>query len=309
MSTIVCAGECMLELSGGVGTAVRLAFGGDTFNTTLYLARLGLTPSYLTAVGCDPYSDAMLAAWREEGVRTDLVVRLPDRLPGLYAVHTTPRGERRFHYWRSESAARALFRSPECDRVLALASNAHLFYLSGITLSLYEPHERTLIRELAARVRARGGEVAFDPNYRPALWWSPHEARSAVEEIAPVVTTALPTLEDEQALWGDDRAEATAARWRAWGAREVVVKQGSQGARLFTAGLETHVPVPATIEAVDTTAAGDAFNAGYLACRTHHRLPLEAVRFAHELAGIVIQHPGAIAPRSATAALCTAFNP
>jgi 2-dehydro-3-deoxygluconokinase len=303
MSTIVCAGECMLELSGGVGAPARLAFGGDTFNTALYLARLGLAPSYLTAVGCDPYSEAMLAAWREEGVRTDLVARSPDRLPGLYAVHTS-RGERRFYYWRSESAARALFRCQECDRVLALASSAHLFYLSGITLSLYEPHERTLIRELAAKVRARGGEVAFDPNYRPALWWSPEEARGAFREIAPLVTTVLPTLEDEQALWGDDRAETTAARWRDWGAREVVVKQGSAGARLLAPNVEADVPVAVAIEAVDTTAAGDAFNAGYLACRIHHRHPLAAVRFAHELAGIVIQHPGAIAPRAATAALC-----
>ena len=307
MSTIVCAGECMLELSGGIGAPARLAFGGDTFNTALYLARLGLAPSYLTALGCDPYSEAMLAAWREEGVRTDLVVRSPDHLPGLYAVHTSPRGERRFYYWRSQSAARALFRCPECDRALALASNAHLLYLSGITLSLYEPHERALMRELAARVRARGGEVAFDPNYRPSLWWSPEETRGAFREIAPLVTIVLPTLEDEQALWGDEHAEATTARWRAWGAREVVVKQGSAGARVLAANLEAQVPVPGTIEPVDTTAAGDAFNAGYLACRIHHRHPLEAVRFAHELAAIVIQHPGAIAPRSATAPLTAAF--
>lgn len=45
---MVSIGECMLELAGSVGGAARLAYGGDTFNTALYLARLGLAPAYLT---------------------------------------------------------------------------------------------------------------------------------------------------------------------------------------------------------------------------------------------------------------------
>jgi 2-dehydro-3-deoxygluconokinase len=305
--SIVCAGECMLELSGGVGASARLALGGDTFNTALYLARLGLAPSYLTGLGTDPYSDAMLADWRAEGVGTELVVRVPDRLPGLYAVHTSAEGERRFYYWRRESAARALFRSPECDRVLALASGADLLYLSGITLSLYEPAERTRLVQLAESVRARGGEVAFDPNYRPVGWRSAKEASAALSEIAPFLTIVLPTLEDEQVLWSDDDAHAAALRWQAWGVREVIVKQGSHGAWVLTTELETDVPVPMAIRPVDTTAAGDAFNAGYLASRVRHRPVLEAVRFAHELAGIVVQHPGAIVPRHATTALVATF--
>jgi 2-dehydro-3-deoxygluconokinase len=223
-------------------------------------------------------------------------------------VHTSAQGERRFYYWRRESAARALFRSPDCERVLALASGADLLYLSGITLSLYEAAERVRLGKLAESVRARGGEVAFDPNYRAVGWRSPEEARAALRDIAPLVTIALPTMEDEQALWGDADAQATALRWRAWGAREVVVKQGSQGACVLTAELETQVPVPRAIRPVDTTAAGDAFDAGYLGSRVRQRPVLEAVRFAHELAGIVVQHPGAIAPRTATAALAATFS-
>jgi len=299
---IVCFGECMLELSGGVSAPARLGFGGDTFNTAVYLARLGLTPSYLTAVGCDPYSEAMLAFWRSEGLATELALRCPDRLPGLYAVHVSTAGERRFYYWRRDSAARALFAAPGCDAALRTAGTADLLYLSGITLSLYTREERARLCDLAASVRRRGGEVAFDPNYRPAGWPTAEEARAALREFAPHVSVALPTLEDEQALWGGDAAAAV-ARWRGSGAREIVVKQGPLGALAATPEFEGQVPVPAPITALDTTAAGDAFNAAYLASRLRRQPALEAVRLGHTLAGIVIQHPGAITPASATASL------
>ena len=60
---IACIGECMLELSGGSASEMTLSFGGDTLNTSVYLARLGLVVDYLTALGDDPYSDNMIAAW------------------------------------------------------------------------------------------------------------------------------------------------------------------------------------------------------------------------------------------------------
>jgi 2-dehydro-3-deoxygluconokinase len=300
---IVAVGECMLELSGGVAQPARLAFGGDTFNTALYLARFGHAPAYLTALGVDPFSEEMLAQWRVEGVRTDLVLRCPGRLPGLYAIRTAPDGERSFFYWRKDSAARALFASAGCERALATAAQADLLYLSGITLSLYSARERTRLCELAAQVRANGRDVAFDPNYRPAGWASREEACAAIAEFAKSVTIALPSLEDEAALWGDSSTEIAAARWGSWGAREVLVKLGANGALLTTDGAESHVPAAASVTAVDTTGAGDSFNAGYLGMRARGKSPAEAARFACKLAAVVVQHPGAIVPRAVTAAL------
>jgi len=305
---IVSIGECMLELKGTVGGTARLAFGGDTFNTALYLARLRLAPCYLTALGTDPFSDEMLAAWAAEGVRTHLVARLADRLPGLYAIRTSPVGERTFHYWRTESAPRALFESPAGASALAPAAEADLLYFSGITLSLFPPAGRAVLRDIAARVRRRGGEVAFDPNYRPACWKSAGDARAAIAEIAPWVSIALPTLEDERLLWDDDTPQSAATRWRKFGAREQVVKLGAGGALAVSAAGETLVPASPPREIVDTTGAGDAFNAGYLAVRLRGGSQLEAAKLAHALASIVIEHPGAIVPAAATAAIGAAFE-
>lgn len=300
---IVSIGECMLELAGAVGGAARLAFGGDAFNTTLYLARLGLAPFFLSALGEDPFSEEMLAAWRAEGVRTELVERTAGRLPGLYAIRTSAAGERTFFYWRSESAARSLFRSAHCEPVLERAAAADLLYFSGISLSLFGPDGRAKLHDIAARVRERGGRVAFDPNYRPACWPSADDARTAIREIAEVVSIALPTLEDERTLWSDESPHAAAARWRAFGAHERVVKLGVGGALVATDDGEVHVPAGRPSRVADTTGAGDAFNAGYLGMRMRGSSPLEAARFAHALAAVIVEHPGAIAPVEATAAL------
>jgi 2-dehydro-3-deoxygluconokinase len=77
-----------------------------------------------------------------------------------------------------------------------------------------------------------------------------------------------------------------------------VVKNGANSALVVTDQNRALVPVPEIVVPVDTTAAGDSFNAGYLAARLGGDIPADAAALAHRLAGEVIRHPGAIAPRS-----------
>lgn len=294
MARIVSIGECMLELAAAAGQW-RLGAGGDSFNTALYLTRLGHPATYLTALGDDPFSAEMRAAWRDEGIVDDLVLTVPGRLPGLYAIRTDGAGERSFFYWRDRSAARALFDAKGIDAALAEAGRARLLYLSGITLSLFDDAGRARLISLCAAVRANGGDVAFDPNYRPKGWPGAEAARSAIAAIAPKVTIALPTLDDEQRLYPGDGLEAV---FRRWSAAELVVKIGAEGAAIRDGDFRTIKPA-AQIAARDTTGAGDAFNAGYLACRLRGLARDEAVAFANRLAGEVVRHPGAIIPLGA----------
>lgn len=297
---IIAIGECMIELSRAVpgGEAWRLRHAGDTLNTAVYLARLGENVAYLTALGIDDQSAAMRAEWQAEGIDTSLVLTVADRLPGLYLIETDARGDRHFHYWRERSAARALFSASGIASVLARAESASLLYLSGITLAILDDAGRARLRDLCAAVRVRGGDIAFDPNYRPRLWLAPDNARRAFADFGPLVSIALPTLDDEKQLYGDRYPDDAHRRWSRWGAREIAVKLGARGVEVFADGKGLSVPCQADANPRDTTGAGDAFNAGYLAARRRGLAIEDAAIAGNRLATTVVRHPGAIVQRA-----------
>jgi 2-dehydro-3-deoxygluconokinase len=306
MIKIASVGECMIELRHRSSTELDLAYGGDTLNTAVYLARLmrgrEARVDYVTALGDDAYSDAMLRMWRAEGVGTDLVARLPGRLPGLYTIRTDAKGERSFTYWRSASAARAMLTGERAGQVAALAGY-DLLYLSGITLSILDSPQRATLAAIADRVRADGGRVAFDGNYRPVGWPGLDAARAAYEEFLKRVDIVLPTLDDEQALFGAASALACADRLHRQGVAEVAIKLGSAGCFLSSAEFTGELAAEPVEVVVDSTAAGDSFNAAYLAARLLGADPAQAGRLGNRLAARVITHPGAIIPADTMADL------
>lgn len=295
---VAAVGECMIELRHTDPATLALAYAGDTLNTAVYLKRcLGAagTVEYVTAVGDDVYSRQMVAGWEQEGIETSRVVTVEGANCGLYLIQVSAAGERSFTYYRSQSAARRLFGKelPVTD-----LGGLDLVFLSGITLSvLYEEGRKRLWEELA-RVRASGCRVAFDTNYRPAGWPSPDAAREAVQRTLTLTDIALPTFDDEQALWGDADPGECVGRLRGHGVGEIVVKVGADGALVATEAGPVAVPAEPVERIVDTTAAGDSFNGAYLAARLGGADPVAAAAAGNRLAATVIGCGGAIAPRA-----------
>jgi 2-dehydro-3-deoxygluconokinase len=305
MIRVASIGECMIELRHRSATVLHLAYGGDTLNTAVYLARLAgernVRVDYVTALGDDAYSDGILAMWRTERIGIDLVARLPGRLPGLHTIRTDARGERSFTYWRSASAARDMLRGSRAEQVAAALAGYDLLYLSGITLSILDAPQRAALVAIADLVRAHGGRVAFDGNYRPVGWPDPDAARAGFDQMLERVDVALPTLDDEQALFGVKNAAKSAERLHQLGVAEVAVKLGQAGCFLSSAQFTGEIPAEPVDAVVDSTAAGDSFNAGYLAARLLGADPPRAARIGNRLAARVIAHPGAIIPAAAMA--------
>jgi 2-dehydro-3-deoxygluconokinase len=287
---IVLVGEGMLELSQA-DDGWRLGHAGDTVNMAIHLARSGHNVAYLTALGSDPFSDDLRNSWRDEGIDTSLVLTDPTKNPGLYAIRTDSAGERSFFYWRENSAARGLFTAPGIEAALKEAEGADLLAYSLISLAILPPEARQALFTLCARVRARGGKVAFDGNYRPRLWPDVATAIDARDQAIACADIGLPTLDDETLLSGETTADAVAAHWQRCGTDEVIVKLGAQGCRLPDG---TVLPPPERLSPVDTSGAGDAFNAGYLDARTKGAIPSAAALQGHRLAGWTIMRRGAI---------------
>lgn len=310
----------MIELNGKPFGDMQQTFGGDTLNAAVYLSRcsqaLGASPKvqvqYVTAMGTDPLSDGMVARWQQEGVATELVLRDETRTPGLYLIQLDDQGERTFLYWRNQSAARYLIQHAEFERVAESLKQVDMVFVSGISLAILPEHDRIQLHALLSRLRAKGVEIAFDSNFRPALW--PQDQMKTIQKCyqAMYQTTdlALVTFDDEQLIWGDATAHDTITRLQKQGVKNVVVKLGAEGC--LVAG--SNAPEPYSVattpidNVIDTTSAGDSFNGGFLATYLSGSNIKQACMNGNTLAGTVIQHKGAIIPQAATDAAIAQFK-
>ncbi|MBO6508555.1 MAG: sugar kinase [Roseibium sp.] len=293
-NTFLAIGECMVEMAPtGEGT-YAMGFAGDTLNTAWYARKClpeSWTVSYFTAVGQDQVSDQMLQFLGDSEIDTAEIRRLEDRTVGLYMIQLKD-GERSFAYWRSQAAARRL--AADADHLKAALDKAGLIYFSGITLAILPPEERKVFLSGLREARQRGAQVAFDPNLRPRLWESTEIMRACVTEAAGVCTLVMPSFEDELAHFGDPTPKISAERYLAAGADMVVVKNGPEDVICATKDAQTTFQPDPVRNIVDTTAAGDSFNAAFLAEFLISDDINASVDAGARLAGNVIQHRGAL---------------
>ena len=300
----VAMGECMLEVqANGFGSSV-LSYGGDTFNTAVYLRRCAaasdIEVSYATGLGTDHLSQTLRKEWESLGLNLNTVEYIDGRLPGMYLIETDLKGERTFHFWRENSAARAYFQVS----VTALEKNLDQFdclYFSGISLAILNDVSRTRLFALLKRAQKNGCRVVFDNNFRPKLWPDLKLAQSVYREALAASHTAMITLDDHQAVFELSSLQEALVHAQSLSISEVVIKRGAADTlvRQEHATKWHHIPTLLVKQVIDTTAAGDSFAAGYLSRRLCGESAEISARFGNALAAKVIQHRGALIPTEA----------
>lgn len=296
---IALIGECMVELQKKDGD-IKQSYGGDTLNTAVYLSRLTrqnpINVYYVTALGTDPFSISMLENWKKEGIKTDLVMILEDKKPGIYYIDIDATGERSFYYWRSEAAARYLFRQPDSPKLMTKLMEFDAITFSGISLAILPEEDREILLAFLKTYRGNGGSVIFDNNYRKRLWKNQSEAIYWYSRALSVTDTALLTFEDELELYGNHTIEDCINRVTNFNIKEIIIKRGAEECIIKTENTSTKVPSVKVENVVDTSAAGDSFNAGFLKTRLLQGDVITAAKNGHRLASTVIQFKGAIIP-------------
>lgn len=295
---VACIGEAMVELAleRTDASTAKVGVAGDTLNTAIYLKRCApaLEVDYVTRLGRDQFSDQMLAFMQSEDLGTTLVGRSDTRTPGLYAISTDEAGERTFAYWRDWSAARQLF-GGDAPQLSALAG-FDVIYLSAITLAIMSPAARGALMAWLQEYRQKGGRVAFDSNYRPGLWPDVQTAQEVIETMWRLTDIALPSVDDEQALFGDPDRAAVVARLVACGVQAGALKCGQAGPVSFVPG-DGEIRFSTAGLVVDSTAAGDSFNGAYLAACLTGAPQRACLQAGHDMAVRVLAVKGAILPK------------
>lgn len=297
---VACVGEAMVELIPreipGL-TPVNVA--GDTLNTAIYLRR-NLSDahivSYVTMLGRDQLSDKIINYIQSQNLLTNNIARHPTRNPGLYSISTTTDGERSFSYWRDQSAARCMFQTDTSISFKTL-EGFDVIYLSGITLAILPQNVRSALLEWLKLFRDNGGLFAFDSNYRPTLWESQETARATTESAWGLCDIALPSVDDEQDLFGDTDEAAVLSRFASYTQCTGALKRSASGPVPINVSTDIkYGAFPQAEHVVDTTAAGDSFSGAFIASYVENANVGKAMDCAHNQALKVVGHPGAIIP-------------
>ncbi len=293
-------GECMIELQELKPGTIKQSFGGDTLNTAIYCARLAdslpLRVDYVTAVGCDSFSEKMIRFWEKKGVGSSLVQKIEGELPGLYYIELDSSGERVFHYWRGAAAARKCFEYPDSEEILQQLSGYEGIYLSGISLAILTETSRAALIKRLKELSSNGVSIFFDCNFRPELWESGCHAAMIYEQLFKMSQIVFLTTKEAELLLQGATGFKAHQQLKAHGAIESVIKDGGNSCSISTGDGTIEVPARSVDKIVDTTAAGDSFSAVYLVARSFGCDSQESANMAHSTAAYVIGHRGAMAP-------------
>ncbi len=279
--TVVCVGETMAALapeppeSLDTGESLRLSVAGAESNVAMYLADLGVSAVWLSALGDDPFGRRVRAAIAAANVDVSGVRSDPHRPTGLLVKDPGPAGTR-VHYYRRGSAASAL--GPDILDDPRLGSAA-LVHLTGVTPALSPSCGALVERALATPPAERAHAISFDVNHRPALWQD-GTAATVLRDLADRADIVFVGLDEAQHLWGAD-LDAGGVRELLPRPRLLVVKDGGREATaLHGDGRMVTVPAPRT-EVVEPVGAGDAFAAGFLAGLMRGGALTSALRLGH----------------------------
>lgn len=292
----IALGECMLEMIHSHSNNYNMGFGGDTLNTAYTLSHLSSDEIYYgTAIGTDPYSDALFKFIQANNLHTDFILRDKSRMAGLYFIQTDKSGERQFYYYRDQAAAKSFF-SGMSDNYFDALSQFDMLYTTGISLAIL--NDKKALLRLCQQTKANKGLIAFDNNFRPKLWKNTALARHYFDDMHRLCDILFLSYEDEVLLYHDQSLEETIQRYQAKNIPLVVMTNAKAPTVVIQQDRITRIP-PFHVESIiDTTGAGDGFNAGFLQAYLAGQSIEKAVTNGHRIASHIIQHQGALIPQT-----------
>lgn len=298
--TILVAGDALVDFiprnpgpPGDTG-GYDPTFGGSGANAAMALDRLGVPPLCWTRLGTDDLGEFLREHFTDSDIPPDLLVTDEDaRTTVAVVTHDVERGPS-FAFYRERGADTRLRQGTVSDDTLESVSWVHT---TGVTMSVEPSRSATL--ELQSRATDHC-TVSLDPNWRPEMWHSPHEFRAVVRgALSNVdVVTATPA---ELSVAGFETDEPTelARSVADEGPHTVVLTLGEEGAFCFgtddspVTGQAWHAGYE--VDPVDTTGAGDAFLAAFLAALTHGvRDPNRALALANAAGAVATTQAGAV---------------
>jgi len=296
---VCCFGDCNVDMIlpvdalpvlGGCAftKTCEVSAGGSMLNTLTALQRLGIPCFPVTKLGRDTFAEIILSHLETHHIPTDAVIRTEQYPTGLVVGLVEPSGEKRWISARL-NAADIHITQAEMDAFCL----PEILFITGVELNEGQESRQTAI-STARRVHEAGGRVYLDPNIRVPSWEISKSSQDAFIEIMPYVDVFLGNQDELCMIGQKEDPTAAADSILRLGTDRLWIKLGKNGCRYVSSQQTASFP-PTQAKAVDSSGAGDAFNAAIIFAEANRFDMHRTGTFANLFAGYTVQHFGTVA--------------
>ncbi|MFX1508867.1 MAG: carbohydrate kinase family protein [Promethearchaeota archaeon] len=251
---------------------------GSAANFALCSANLGVKTGFAGRLAVDSFGEVVLKAFRDADVDTRCLQLVEDSITGVTAAMIRQDGERGFVTYQGTIAE---LETKALEACLQTDTPPRWVHLAGYNLlnSLRGKPSKKLLK----LAQSRGATTSLDTGWDPDNW--SNKTTEAILDLLSHVDVFFPNADEMKALTGEDNPKKGASNLLDSGAPTLVVKLGAKGCLLATKK-DQHLIPGFEVTVIDTTAAGDAFDAGFAASMLSGATMKRAAVFANAVAAL-----------------------
>ena len=294
MKINVCSiGEAMIEISNIKNSLYNQSFAGDTLNFCNYLDKKKLNAFFLSAIGKSEINQSLLNFVRSKKISTKYIKQINQFEIGLYLIKNKDNGEKQFFYWRDESAAKHYFNNIDFLNLYKELKNFDYIYFSGITLSIIHISKLNNFIKLLKLLKRKKIKIVFDFNIRPSRW-NKKNLNIFLDSVLKFVDICFLSGEDMNYWKNKNNIKSYEQIVRKYKLKHSIFRKNAKFTYVFLNKTRYVFKNKLLKTVVDTSGAGDGFNAAYLSNFIVNNDPVLALKAGSSLGSKIVMKKGAI---------------
>ena len=294
MKINVCSiGEAMIEISNIKNSLYNQSFAGDTLNFCNYLDKKKLNAFFLSAIGKSEINQSLLDFVKSKNISTKYIKQINQFEIGLYLIKNKDNGEKQFFYWRDESAAKHYFNNIDFLNLYKELKNFDYIYFSGITLSIIHISKLNNFIKLLKLLKRKKIKIVFDFNIRPSRW-NKKNLNIFLDSVLKFVDICFLSGEDMNYWKNKNNIKSYEQIVRKYKLKHSIFRKNAKFTYVFLNKTRYVFKNKLLKRVVDTSGAGDGFNAAYLSNFIVNNDPVLALKAGSSLGSKIVMKKGAI---------------
>ena len=294
MKINVCSiGEAMIEISNIKNSFYNQSFAGDTLNFCNYLDKKKLNAFFLSAIGKSEINQSLLDFVKSKNISTKYIKQINQFEVGLYLIKNKDNGEKQFFYWRDESAAKHYFNNIDFLNLYKELKNFDYIYFSGITLSIIHISKLNNFIKLLKLLKSKKIKIVFDFNIRPTRW-NKKNLNNFFDSVLKFVDICFISGEDMSYWKNKNGIKSYEQIVRKYKIKHSIFRKNAKFTYVFLNKTRYVFRNKLLKKVVDTSGAGDGFNAAYLSNFIVNNDPVLALKAGSSLGSKIVMKKGAI---------------